>query len=127
MRTDPFLFHNGRAARSVPELLQIIEESPQALFDEHVTKERNDFAAWLEMGLQEEQLARKLRATTDRIATISILREFLSPKTVAGNSATAARLPNHFLDAAHQKEFLWGLLVGLILGVILLRVVVLLW
>lgn len=127
MRTDPFLFHNGRAARTVPELLQVIEDSPLAIFEEHVTKERNDFASWLEVGLGETTLAKKLRATTDRIATISALRDFLKPQTAAGSSATAARVPNHFLDAAHQKEFLWGLLVGLILGVILMRVVVLLW
>jgi hypothetical protein len=77
------------------------------------------------MGLLEEDLAKKLKATTDRIATISIMRDFLKPRSVAGS--TVAPVQNHFLDAAHQKEFLWGLLIGIICGIVLSRIVVLLW
>lgn len=116
MRNDPFVFHNGRAARTVAELLVIIEESPLAVFEEHVTKERNDFAAWVELGLQEQELAKKMRTTTDRVATISMLRDWLKPKN-------AMQVPSHFLETAHQKEFLWGLLVGILVGIVLLRIV----
>jgi hypothetical protein len=114
MRTDPFLFHSGRAAHTVGELLHAIEESPQQVFEEHVRTDRNDFASWIELGLHEETLAGELRKTTDRIQTIIILRNWLKshPSRQFG-----------FLEKAHQKEFLLGLLFGLILGIILFQLI----
>jgi hypothetical protein len=109
--TADFVFTNGKKAQTLTELVAVIEESDKAVFEQHVTKERNDFAAWIEFGLHEKALAEQLRKTTDRTATISTLRGALKPKA-----------PNP-LDAGHQKEFLFGLAIGIILGIILLRIV----
>jgi hypothetical protein len=116
MRNDPFVFHNGRAAHNVEELLAVIEESDVHLFEEHVTKDRNDFAAWVEHSLDHKSLAQRLRTSTDRIATISTLRSYLKPKLLMAEAA-------HFLEKGNQKEFLYGMAVGIIIGILLFRIV----
>jgi len=116
MRTEPFVFQNGRAAASIPELLSIIEDSSQQVFEEHVRESRNDFASWIDLSLHEKALADELRKTTDRLATIVALRNWLQAHPLEMHK-------HHFLEKGHQKEFLIGLLFGIILGIVIYRVV----
>lgn len=119
MRDKPFFYRNGKAAHNVHDLLEIIEETSLSEFQHHVNQEHNDFAAWIEWSMGDKQLADDLRRTTDRIATISILRRQIKNKP-------SKHFPSSFHPAL-QKEFLLGLGFGLILGFILaavLRVIV---
>lgn len=124
---DSFHFTNGKTASTVGELLSVIEASEKRIFEEHVTAQRNDFAAWLEHSLQQKALADELRKTTDRFVTISALRAHMA-KTGAAKpqpapGAIAPPIQHHFLEQGHQREFLFGLAIGIILGVLLLRIV----
>ena len=111
---DAFVFKNGKAAHNADELLTIIEQTDTSIFSEHVNKDKNDFATWLDVQLKEKTLAEQLRTTTDRIATISMMRKAIRP--------TPVEKASRYLETGHQKEFLFGLAVGLILGIILFRV-----
>ncbi len=113
MRTDPFVFHNGRQAHTIAELAQIVAQSTAGLFHEHVTHERNDFASWIELSLHEADLAKHTRLAKTREELLETLHTWLSPR----------KAHQHVLDATHQKEFLLGLAVGIIVGVILLRMI----
>ena len=79
MRHDPFVFHNGRRAHTAEDLLQIIEEGPAELLDEHLTHSRNDFATWAEHALHEPSLAHALRAAKDKDSTMHALKKWLRP------------------------------------------------
>jgi hypothetical protein len=110
---DAFVFRNGKTARTADDLLTTIEQDA-AIFADHVNKDRNDFATWLEAQLKEKALADQLRTTTDRVATIAILRKAIRP--------TPVEKASKFLETGHQKEFLFGLMMGVILGMILFRI-----
>jgi hypothetical protein len=115
MNRPPFVFHDGKAAHSIQELALLVEQHTKEEFEEHVNKDRNDFAAWIEFSQGQKELADKLRQSTDRIATIATLREWIKKKEEASFG--------HFVEQGHQKEFLFGLAVGILLGIILLRIV----
>lgn len=108
------MFHDGRAAHSVHELLVCIEDSSQFVYDEHVSKNHNDFAAWIKLGLHNEKLATAVRNANDRLAAILVLRSWLKNHPFE---------TPHFLHKAHQREFIIGMLLGIIIGIILFRIV----
>lgn len=132
---DTFRFSDGKTANTVAELTAVLESTDKKIFEQHVTRERNDFANWLEHSLHETQLAGELRKTTDRFITIATLRAHLRKKVgtpvpvtpvqkSAPGTAPAVTPPvvHHFLEEGHQKEFLFGLAIGIIMGVLLLRI-----
>ncbi len=113
VRPPAFHFHNGRSARNAADLLVILEEGPASLYGEHVTPTRNDFAAWAEHGIHERALAARLRESAGRDETIAALRSWLEP-----HAHRARTLGEH-----SRREFLLGVGLGIIIGVIVAGVI----
>jgi hypothetical protein len=111
---DALVFNNGKAASSPAELLAVVEQLDPAVFAEHVNTKKNDIATWIDSQLDEKQLVAQLRTTTDQKKTVEILRKAIAP--------TSVQKASQFLETGHQKEFLFGLMMGVILGLILFRI-----
>ncbi len=119
IRPHAFSFHNGRTARTAIDLLQIIEEGPEACFTDHVltgAHPRNDFASWADTALREPTLAARLREATTREQTLTALRHWLSPH------AAHKEISKH----NQRTDFMIGFATGLIVGILVMAVVAML-
>jgi hypothetical protein len=52
-----FWFVNGQAAKSIPDMLDIIANSDEDVFHHHVSQEKNDLASWVEGVFESPELA----------------------------------------------------------------------
>ena len=119
IRPHPFVFHNGRTARSAGDILQVLTEGPIECFTDHVVHgehPRNDFASWAHSSLKEDVLAARLREAHTRDDTIAALQSWLEPhklrRTVHGN--------------ASKTDFMLGFATGIVLSILLMAVVAML-
>jgi hypothetical protein len=79
-----FVFHDGKRAKSLAELLINIEKISDADFSQFVNPYKNDFANWINDVIMDYDLALKLRKTLSKDETIYIITTHLS--SVIANS-----------------------------------------
>ncbi|MGV8169318.1 MAG: hypothetical protein ACP5N3_04650 [Candidatus Nanoarchaeia archaeon] len=72
---NEFLFANGGRAKSIAELKDRLKEMDQALFESHVSSEKNDFASWIRDVFQEYELAHRVRSAKTKEEMINILEQ----------------------------------------------------
>lgn len=83
---DRFYFSNGDSAGSLDEFLEKLGGIDDECFSYHVNKEKNDFATWIEHGVGDKVLGRRVRKLMDKgkiIATID--RRINSPAKIKKN------------------------------------------
>ena len=80
--TQPPTFHlcDGRVIAGPTSLAFVAEDMTDDVFSHHVTKEKNDFATWIEQGLNDTELAARVRTATNPQELHSVLT---SRKTVS--------------------------------------------
>ncbi len=75
MASDYFVFCNGTKARNINELAEHIQSIDRKTFRHHVSRKKNDFAAWVGDVLGDKELASSLRSTTGFQETKNIIIE----------------------------------------------------
>ena len=76
-----FYFHDGKVARSLKEMVDILGNADDDVFYYHVNDERNDFYNWIKDVFNESDLAEKiLPAKNPKDFQIIILKEMVSKK-----------------------------------------------
>ena len=58
---ERFFIHNGPVVKDMLELKKAFENMTQDQYNFHVTKEKNDFALWVEYILHDKQCARAIK------------------------------------------------------------------
>ncbi len=72
-----FFLHKGAQLHDMLELKKAFETMSQEQYDFHVTKDKNDFAAWVEFVLQDKQCARALRKARTIKTSIRAIDRYL--------------------------------------------------
>jgi hypothetical protein len=68
-----FYLAGGSVLKDLKELVSALEKMTKEMFDYHVTKEKNDFANWIENVFNDKKLATDIRkAKTAKIAAQKI-------------------------------------------------------
>jgi hypothetical protein len=75
-----FVFHDGRRAKNIMELKQIIEDMPEAEFRNFVNENKNDFANWVKYAVKDEPLAKKILSTKSKEIILMKLKERVNEK-----------------------------------------------
>lgn len=112
-------FHTeeGRVAKNLPELKIILQEINEENFEHH-TKNGNDFAKWLRHILHKDYLADKLEKVHTKEEMLELIEdEIFKDSHPYWNSADEFK---RFI----AKEFLYGMIFGLIVGIIVSRLII---
>jgi hypothetical protein len=68
-----FVFHDGRSAKNIIELKEIVLTLPDAEFSQFVNDSKNDFANWTEYVLMDAALANQLRGAKSKYLIEEVL------------------------------------------------------
>ncbi len=80
MATDPkkyFWLSNGALIRNIFELADTLRVMDDGVFSSHVSGQKNDFAKWIGVSLNNENLAQKLSKASSKREMIEVLEVFL--------------------------------------------------
>ncbi len=108
-----FQLHLGASIKSLYELSEALDIISEDSFNHHVTKQKNDFASWIKDVLGDNKLAHQVEKMKKRkdISDAVKLRikelERVSYHSMLGDEVKAG-----------AREFLAGVIVGFIIGVI---------
>jgi hypothetical protein len=91
---NAFGFSNGRTANNLEELYNILKDSDDKIFSEHVNNEKNDFANWIKYCIFHTSLA-------DKLAMIKSRDEFLK---ILGGEISAIKNPAAPLNASDSQN-----------------------
>ena len=109
-KEEKFYFKDGRAVANLRDLRAVIMEMDLNEFQTHVNSEKNDFANWVEHVMKKKLLAKDLRAVKKKNSILEVL------------DVEIGLVPSISSVAAHKfivKEFIWGFIAGLIVGLVL--------
>lgn len=70
-----FVFANGERVCSLGALQRVLLRGDAALFSQHVTADRNDFASWIGSVLHMSELAGQIRSVRTRSEVLDLLRQ----------------------------------------------------
>jgi len=135
--TNAFYLKKGRTVHNLQELAIAFRTMDREEFNHHVSKEKNDFASWIRHSLNNADLADKI----SNLKTLNSIRLELE-KNIKSNSSENANpteskttrskfelksAPETNLKNAEKKfdlkEFLMGVAIGLLLGVIMMALI----
>jgi len=109
-----FFIFNGPKINNLYELAEVFENISDASFRHHVTAQKNDFSNWARDVIGDSELAAKLMSAKNKSKMAYLARERISQlETLEAASHTKALLKFGMLD------FLLGIIIGVIAGVIL--------
>ena len=72
---NEFVLHNGRVLKNLHELANALLSMDDGTFAHHLTKEKNDFASWIEHVFKNHLLADQVRGAKDRKEMARIILE----------------------------------------------------
>ena len=72
-----FWVHNGPILKSVTELVGALKSMSEDTFRHHVSRDKNDFATWINDVYGEQKLASQVRGAGSKTALQSLLRRSL--------------------------------------------------
>lgn len=101
-----FVFQDGRRAKNLSELSNILSSMNQKDFEIFVNINKNDFANWTEYVLEEKKLADYLRLTTDFSKTKKIISDNLPPNLEKQNFLVKKQ---EYLPEDSQKKNIFSL------------------
>ncbi len=70
-----FVTKTGARVKSLPELIQMLENMEDAEFQHHVTDDKNDFATWIQEALKNQELAQKIQPLKTKQEIVAALKE----------------------------------------------------
>src|SRR3989344_2018328 len=73
-----FVFQDGRRAKNLLELQDVLETLGKEDFKNCANEEKNDFASWIEYVLMDSELAGRLRSTYDMAKTKELVSQRIS-------------------------------------------------
>jgi len=109
-----FKIHMGTDISSLSELVEALEVMSEESFNHHVTKNKNDFKAWIEHVIKDEELASSLAAVKTK--------EFMAKKIkdrIAESGKAKVVVTEKKLNKFGLIDFSIGVAVGVILGILL--------
>jgi len=68
---------DGPILKDIRELRSALQGMADKQFDHHVTKEKNDFATWVEDVLKDSTLAKELRRRRTRSTTFAAINSYI--------------------------------------------------
>lgn len=77
-----FWLHEGPAAKDLKELRDALKKASNDQFAHHVSREKNDFARWIEEVLRDRDLALKLKQCKTRLSTVRAIEAHLQKNYV---------------------------------------------
>ncbi len=79
-----FKCHNGKTLKSIQDLEEEFKLNTEGKnnenFEHHVTKERNDYAAWLQYAFRKKRLAARIQAKRKPEDMLKVLQDYNEPK-----------------------------------------------
>jgi len=123
-----FHFKDGNKAHNIADLKEAIEVISDEDFDHHVTEENNDFANWIEFSHGNKELAEDIRKAKEKKKILEVLEvEVKEPEEqpVETKPEVKEEVREIRTTATHHfivKEFFFGLVMGLILGLVIMGV-----
>ncbi|MFH1637525.1 MAG: hypothetical protein ABIB71_03815 [Candidatus Woesearchaeota archaeon] len=127
-----FWTHDGRVIRAIEDMEEIFKTMDDNVFAQHVNDWKNDFAKWVREVVGDEVLADELIKTKDRKSSISIVKKRVRKikremriksegwwKTFLGDTIDflgTLHPATLFHPTAFKKGFVFGLVLGLIIG-----------
>ena len=127
-----FHFESGRKAKNLKELEEGIRRMSYREFNHHVNTEKNDFANWVAHVLHDRGLADKLETTQSKEITLLKIHERLNPPRHRESGTALARDTKRIEKVSEEatqfiaKEFFYGMFLGILLGIIIVRIVAIL-
>jgi hypothetical protein len=72
-----FWINNGPVVHSLKELASVIQTLTPQQFAHHVTKERNDFAKWIQDVIGDRHLAKRVKSLKNKDAVAGVVTEHI--------------------------------------------------
>jgi len=109
---NEFVFHDGKRAKNILELSEIVERLSVEEFSSFVNMYKNDFANWTEFVLMDKRLSDKLRQTVSLEQVKSVLKARLSEIIAEEIDVSepikpfykGSPIPEQSIKAAHSHE-----------------------
>jgi hypothetical protein len=124
-RPDAFYFADGSYAENLEQLYQRIRGLETRLLLKHLTGGKNDFALWVRHVVRDEELASRLERCKTPSQTLAAIDDHLAakrPRPVAVNpplvQPTRALAEPRFYEREEVREFMLGLVAGILLSII---------
>jgi hypothetical protein len=128
-----FHFRDGKKAHNLNDLKEVLQTQSDDEFNHHVDANNNDYANWVEYVYKDKTLADELRKMMTRTQMLEKLGENMAEQLYAKpiKPTTPPQImekpdgtlhPTVSTEHVHKfivKEFLWGALLGLVVGFIL--------
>ncbi len=73
-----FKIVNGQRAKDLKELLQVMQQMDEQVFQHHVNETKNDFSTWINDVFKNEQLAGEVRKARTRMEAEVTLQRFVN-------------------------------------------------
>lgn len=108
-RSKCFRFNNGVTVSNLWELKQALRIVREDIIAEHVNKDNNDIADWIENIVKDKELADSMRTNTNRWALIvalerAMMRTINLPNYVAARWLEKVELPFYFQDGKNADS-----------------------
>lgn len=144
-----FHFEDGKKAHNLKDLRDCIDGMTQSSFSAHVDDANNDFANWVEFVYKKKAVAEDLRKVSSPKESVEILDAELGkyglpgledvpvpdeekpkpktamdrvtkpPQSITHNGTTLHTVSTEDTHKFIVKEFIWGLVAGLLAGILL--------
>lgn len=72
-----FWINYGSIVKNVKELDEALKGMDERTFQHHVNKDKNDFAAWIEITLGEKELAKNVKKAKTPTGISKVIKDFL--------------------------------------------------
>ena len=145
-----FWLEDGRSIKNLEDLKFALENIDDELFQKHVNNEKNDFANWIEHALQLPELANNMRKTKSKEIMLLKIKDWLVAEKLKGpETKSDEKISKEPYEGCHTlphppreqkppeihpihehierkliiKEFLYGMFLGLVLGIILMQII----
>jgi len=134
---NAFYLKKGRTVHNLEELAVAFKTMDSEEFNHHVSKEKNDFASWIRHSLNNADLADKISdLKTLNSVRLELEKNIKSKSSEKVNPTESKTMGSEFeLKSAPEtnlkneerkfdlKEFLMGVAIGLLLGVIIMALI----
>jgi hypothetical protein len=115
-----FHIHGGKTVKNLYELRDALIEMTDKTFHHHVTKDRNDFKTWVAEVYNRGHLAARIGQSGSRIAMLAAVNKYITRHEKHANRA-ACEHKQHI--NCGLKDFVGGLLLGILIGIAIARLV----
>jgi len=103
---NEFVFLDGRRAKNILELNDILERLSDEDFQSFVNPRKNDFANWIEAILLDKKLAERLRSTLSKDQTIIIVSKRLAELSEEEKAISASHSVHSIIKSSDAQNYI---------------------